>query len=209
MAWHVAKSLLVLRDQIDRAFPGRSKASDGTIGDDPHQQQGNDSDHNPWYNNTVTALDVTHDPGHGMDIDKFTDQLQVSRDRRIKYVIANALIMSGPGGPQPWVWRGYTGSDPHRNHMHLSVVAGSYCEDPTPWNLPMLGLTRPLTQRLLFLTRPWMRGEDIREVQRRLGIGADGIFGPQTDEAVRRFQQRNGLVLDGVVGSRTRHALGL
>lgn len=208
MAWHVAKSLLVLREQIDRGCPNRSKASDGTIGDTAHQSQGSDSDHNPWYNNTVTALDVTHDPGHGMDIDKFTDQLQASRDKRIKYVIANALIMSGAGGPSPWVWRSYGGSDPHRNHAHISVVASPACEDPTPWNIPMLGSSAGIA-RMLFLTTPMLRGADVTAVQRKLGIGADGWFGPQTDAAVRAFQRNHGLVSDGVVGPITRHALGL
>lgn len=207
MTWHVAKSLLVLREQIDRAFPGRSKASDGTIGDTAHQSQGAASDHNPWYMNTVTALDVTHDPGHGMDIDKFTDQLQASRDYRIKYVIANRLIMSGNPGPAPWVWRTYAGSDPHTNHVHISVVSTPTCEDPTPWRVPMLG--QVATARLLFLTSPWMSGQDVRAVQVKLRIAADGIFGPQTDKAVRAFQRGHGLVADGIVGSLTRAALGL
>src|SRR5690242_20433544 len=91
MAWRVARSLLTLRDQFNAKFPGRNKASDGTIGDPNHQ--GTDSDHNPWYGGIVTAIDVTHDPASGVDIDRITDELQASRDPRIKYVIANGLIM--------------------------------------------------------------------------------------------------------------------
>jgi hypothetical protein len=53
------------------------------------------------------------------------------------------------------------------------------------------------------------RGNAVRSIQRRLGIPADGIFGPQTERAVRRFQRRHGLVVDGVVGPQTRRALGL
>lgn len=54
-----------------------------------------------------------------------------------------------------------------------------------------------------------VRGVTVREVQRALGITADGIWGPQTAGAVKRFQRRHGLVVDGVVGPATARALGL
>lgn len=50
-------------------------------------------------------------------------------------------------------------------------------------------------------------GEDVRWVQRRLGLEADGVFGPQTEAAVRRFQEQQGLSADGVVGPLTRARL--
>jgi peptidoglycan hydrolase-like protein with peptidoglycan-binding domain len=53
------------------------------------------------------------------------------------------------------------------------------------------------------------RGRAVRKLQRKLGVAADGVFGPQTDRAVKRFQRRNGLTVDGIVGPMTRGKLGL
>jgi putative chitinase len=47
------------------------------------------------------------------------------------------------------------------------------------------------------------RGDTVRAVQSKLGITADGVFGPGTDRAVRQWQAANGLVADGIVGPRT------
>jgi Putative peptidoglycan binding domain/CHAP domain len=52
------------------------------------------------------------------------------------------------------------------------------------------------------------RGNAVVTLQRRLGVAADGIFGPITDKAVRNFQRSHGLAVDGIVGPRTWGALG-
>lgn len=53
------------------------------------------------------------------------------------------------------------------------------------------------------------RGEDVKTLQKKLNLIADGIFGPLTDEAVREFQKANGLVVDGIVGPKTWEKLGV
>ena len=46
-------------------------------------------------------------------------------------------------------------------------------------------------------------GEQVRQIQKALGIQADGIFGKGTEDAVKKFQQENGLTVDGKVGPKT------
>lgn len=53
------------------------------------------------------------------------------------------------------------------------------------------------------------RGENVKTLQRRLNLIADGIFGKLTDEAVREFQKSHGLSVDGIVGPKTWAALGI
>jgi hypothetical protein len=52
------------------------------------------------------------------------------------------------------------------------------------------------------------RGDLVKQIQTKLGIAADGRFGPGTEAAVRQFQRDNGIVPDGIVGPRTWAALG-
>lgn len=43
-------------------------------------------------------------------------------------------------------------------------------------------------------------GPVVRYLQFRLGIDADGIYGPQTEAAIKKFQRQNGLLADGIIG---------
>ena len=46
-------------------------------------------------------------------------------------------------------------------------------------------------------------GEYVKQLQSSLGIKADGVFGPKTEQAVKEYQKENRLVVDGIVGSAT------
>jgi hypothetical protein len=216
MAWHVAGSLEKLREQLNSLFPNRSKAADGGIGDAAHATR--DSDHNPWYRNTVTARDFTHDPANGLDCQWLKERLVASRDPRIKYLIWDRRIISGAGGPDPWKSRTYRGSNPHTRHLHVSVVASPLCEDRAAWRL--VPATTQNGFRTLKLTDPPMTGDDVRAVQRVLRAWyslptsfIDGVYGPQTATQVARAQ--NGvpphpqLDDDGICGPLTYRKLGL
>jgi hypothetical protein len=132
MAWRVAKSLATLRDQVNALYPNRSKSSDGTVGDAAHAAT--KSDHNPNSDGVVTAMDITHDPAHGLDARRLAETLVASRDKRIKYIISNAQIISSQ--VSPWVWRPYNGINAHRAHVHISVDGNpSLYDDARPWTL--------------------------------------------------------------------------
>ena len=70
-----------------------------------------------------------------------------------------------------------------------------------------------LGDRLLCLRSPMLRGDDIGDLQLRLGVlgfdpgRVDGIFGHMTQEAVGEFQRNAGLVSDSVCGPDTVAAL--
>jgi hypothetical protein len=53
------------------------------------------------------------------------------------------------------------------------------------------------------------RKPSVRQIQRALGIKADGRMGPRTRRAIKRFQRANGLKADGIAGPLTLAALGL
>lgn len=50
-------------------------------------------------------------------------------------------------------------------------------------------------------------GDDVKELQTLLKIGADGSFGPGTEAAVKTWQAAHGLTADGIVGNGTWAAL--
>ena len=70
-----------------------------------------------------------------------------------------------------------------------------------------------LGDRFLYLAEPMLRGDDVAELQQRLGgLGfdagrVDAIFGGKTEKALRDFQRNAGLVVDGNCGPATIQAL--
>ena len=46
-------------------------------------------------------------------------------------------------------------------------------------------------------------GEQVKQIQKALGIRVDGIFGRGTESAVKKFQKENDLYVDGKVGEKT------
>lgn len=53
------------------------------------------------------------------------------------------------------------------------------------------------------------KGELVKQLQQKIGVVADGDFGPMTEKAVKEWQAKNGLVADGIVGEITMAKLGI
>ena len=145
MRFRTAESLLKFRSQIDAMAPGRDKSNDGTIGDTSHQAR--PSDHNPNKDGVVTAMDITHDPRHGVDAGELAEILRLSKDPRIKYVISNRRIFSSEKAP--WQWRPYNGANAHTQHVHVSVMGEKALYDDThPWPIePRAKVIEPAQRR--------------------------------------------------------------
>ena len=54
-----------------------------------------------------------------------------------------------------------------------------------------------------------LAGEPVKILQAKLGVTADGQFGPGTEEALKAYQKEHGLAVDGVAGPDTFLAMGL
>lgn len=223
--WRVARSLLTLRAEVDKAFPHRDRASDGFIGDAEHATR--DSDHNPFI--VVDGVGVVRagdtDAGPGINPDEAHDQVgdavaEVARRAgkaghpamgRGAYVICESKIASALSG---WEWRPYTGQNRHNSHTHVSVALARAGFDSTkPWGFaayvhppkpvrPPVPRPKPRPKALPVLRRGVHRPAYVRIVQRYLGLRPDGVFGPKTAAAVSRFKRRHHLPADGVVGPR-------
>ena len=59
------------------------------------------------------------------------------------------------------------------------------------------------------ILRKGLSGEPVRRLQAKLGVEADGDFGPNTERALKDWQSKNSLAADGIAGPDTFIALGL
>ncbi len=215
MTWRLANALATLRAQVNSKWPNRSEQSDGTIGDEAHASRS--SDHNPWVKDgaigIVTGMDLTHDPIGGFDSYAFADMMLKNQDKRLKYIISNGRIGSGPAGPSAGKWRKYTGINKHDHHCHISVMPEqAQYDNSSSWDIAAVTSPNPEVVVAyvvpLETLRKGSKGEIVEKLQGRLNVhGAslriDGDFGDITRAAVIVFQSDSKLPVDGVVGPLT------
>jgi hypothetical protein len=192
-SWHVAPDLATLIAQVKTLHPGMIV---GTIGDTAHQNEA--SDHDPDADGSVNAADfMIGSTFSSSDAGALATRLALIQDSRMAYVIYNRRICSTT--VSPGVWRTYTGSDPHTNHVHVSVTHTAAAENNAKnWDL---GGKMHTYDNLAGLGLPELaagQNDDdytgyrgIARAQALLNylganLATDGDYGPATTAAVKR-----------------------
>lgn len=89
-------------------------------------------------------------------------------------------------------------SDPKYAELLISVIEknGLAAYDGKPAAAPKMPYPG-------YLLKKGSVGTDVKHIQQKLGVAADGIFGSRTETAVKNFQKVNGLTAEGIVGKNT------
>ncbi|MGB7981197.1 MAG: peptidoglycan-binding protein [Candidatus Nanopelagicales bacterium] len=219
ISWYPAPSLLKLRKEIDARWPGRSRASDGVIGDLRHS--GTRNSHNPV--GTATGPRVgTRGAVHAMDITASGINVQsvlnaVIGDSRVWYVIHGGRIWSRTYG---WTARRQAG-DPHTTHIHINLREDSQTASRTAENDTRSWFGSAPTQPAISAPGAGvsLSSDQVRIIQKALikkgftiPAGATGMYGAQTAAAMAAFQRSQGWrgsQADGGVGPESLRRLGV
>jgi hypothetical protein len=151
--WVLVACLKTLMAEFNRIAPGRSHASDGSIGDKAHEEEV--SDHNPDETGSVPIHDADHiNEVHAIDVDvdlrepgltmETVVQFVLARCRsgkenRLRYIIYNRRIWEADN---EWRQRAYTGASAHTEHAHFSCSYDTVKEASTAsWHLEEIPVT--------------------------------------------------------------------
>lgn len=124
-----------LFDAVNRLWPMRDTALDGTYGDLTHPSRR--SDHHPWLIlDDVGVIRARCFDANGIDAGWLAQQLRrlgAASDPRLVhggYVIFHGCITSSDFK----TWRRYTGHDPHASRLHVSFsLSRAGFDNPAPW----------------------------------------------------------------------------
>lgn len=152
------------------------------------------------WNDTQVVIDATAAPSASQTVKNQQTWLNAARKAR--------LAVDGVAGPkfkaavkayQTFLKKsyGYTGAvdgawGPGTQTAHRRYYAATKAAKPKP---------RPVIKQ-------GSKGADVKHLQAKLGLKADGIFGPATKAKVVAYQRSKGLLADGVVGAKTWAKIG-
>lgn len=207
MSYYLAPSLVKFRSEINERWPDRDKSTDGWIGDAAHSARV--SQHNPDENGIVRAIDIDKDGIDPMEVVKAAIAHPATW-----YVIFDGHIWSRTHGFRK---ARYTGQNPHRSHIHVSIKLDAAAAKATAKWLKEQAKPKPKPAKpagpKLDMTEDYKpgertikdgsKGEDVAYLQRWIGVKDDGVFGPVTLRNVKRYQKMQGLAADGIVGRQT------
>lgn len=209
MGWRRARSLEVLGDEIEAAWPGTTV---WYIGDEAHQD--NWSDHNPNVCcDVVCAADVKDDGG--MDLAEFVHRLLEDPHPNLRYVIYRDKIYHRANG-----FRAEDYGGAYHKHVHVSVGNGpdgrstARYDSTAAWGIgkssgggpkPAPPSNSDWTEEAIMAMRTLKQGARGRDVGRLQGLLAangfpprnsfnsrgepDDIFGDGTGDALEAFQE--------------------
>jgi hypothetical protein len=135
-----------------------------------------------------------------------TDHLVTDMPRAM---IAAVYRIVTKDGERVWRWGGDWDGNPATGHssydaMHFEVVASpEELRAGIDWSTVEQQTRDPARPSTWPVLHPGDRGPSVAELQRRLGVADDGIYGPDTLDAVRQYQLSRGLKADGIVGLAT------
>jgi Putative peptidoglycan binding domain/N-acetylmuramoyl-L-alanine amidase len=185
----------------------------------------------PWFG--PASNDRANWPGE-LAVERRNVQQLIDR-AGISHIVVPPAPEPAPVGAD-WLRRGFTGDRVELLQQRLvawGLLTGKKAVDgafgpategavrvfQTRHRLPATGIVDPQTWDALHanpvaatpypgtLLREGSTGPAVRSIQQRLGVAADGQFGPRTKAAVVAFQRSKGLGADGIVGPATWKAL--
>lgn len=208
MEWELTRGLQNLRTQVNKRWPHRDHASDGTIGDAAHAAgvSGHNPDDLPYDNAEwdgdpdnipeVRAWDMDSDLGEaGTSAQMVVDHIRALSNVSsvLRYIIYNRKIYRAPNG---WIAQAYSGPSPHTEHIHFSGAWSQASDNNATFNFKLEEVNMPSI-------------DDIRKVVREevIGVLRDGYeaatgkasSGSAEDKGERNIRD----YLRGIVGGPT------
>lgn len=209
--WYLNTFLTTWRAHVNAKYSGRTKLSDGTIGDTAHAATS--SQHNPDSDGSVDAWDCdvnllgtgnqTGSNGEVLAMRGLIAEFQKQPQAQL-WIFQRQISNRDIG---PWKVRPYTGPSPHDHHCHFQSKQSQETR-PYTGEIAQAVNAKPASAGSRTL-KTGSTGEDVRYLQRWLGIESDGWFGARTKAKVIRYQTMRGITADGVVGPRTWREMGI